>query len=144
MPIWLTLVLALGGTALIQCIVGFVFNLTINGTKAKKEENEKKRVEEIRSIIQEENQKQNTHLESIEGKVNKCIEGTITSIRSNLKLSLELMKAKGYATPTEKAAWMDEYQEYADLGGNHFAKYVDAWKKQVENFPEAPENNKER
>ncbi len=40
MPEWLTIVLALGGSALISSVVGFVFNQFINGTRARKQRNE--------------------------------------------------------------------------------------------------------
>lgn len=136
MPIWLTLCLALGGSALISCVVGFVFNLVVNGTKAKIKEKEQERTDEIRGIVKDELSTQNKVLEQINQKLDKCVEGTVTGIRMNLKLSLDFLEWKGYATNSEKAAWNEAYQEYDKLGGNHFLLYVNGWKERVNNLPE--------
>ena len=35
----------------------------------------------------------------------------------------------------DKASWMELYNTYGKLGGNHFKEYVDGWKDDVKNLP---------
>ena len=62
-------------------------------------------------------------------------EGTVTILRNDMKKSLDFYKEKGYATAGDRANWMELYNTYAKLGGNHFREYVDAWKQELEALP---------
>ena len=62
-------------------------------------------------------------------------EGTVTILRNDMKKSLDFYKERGYASSNDKANWMELYNTYGKLGGNHFKEYVDEWKKEIEGLP---------
>lgn len=47
-------------------------------------------------------------------------------------------KKQGYADVGDKATFIELYNHYAKMGGNHFIEYVDTWKTEVENLPLEP------
>ena len=62
-------------------------------------------------------------------------EGTVTILRNDMKKAMDVCKEKGFATANDKAAWMELYNTYGRLGGNHFQEYVDGWKEEVRALP---------
>lgn len=63
-------------------------------------------------------------------------EGTVTLLRNDMKKGLDFYKdTKGFATSSDKASWMELYNTYEKLGGNHFKEYVNGWKKELEDLP---------
>lgn len=62
-------------------------------------------------------------------------EGTVTLLRNDMKKALDLYKDRGFASTSDKASWMELYNTYAKLGGNHFREYVDGWKQEVRELP---------
>jgi hypothetical protein len=47
----------------------------------------------------------------------------------------------GYASRNDKAAWNQLYNDYRDLGGNHFKEDVDQWKDEVNSLPTIPDKD---
>lgn len=62
-------------------------------------------------------------------------EGTVTLLRNDMKKALDWYKDRGWASVNDKAAWMELYNTYAKLGGNHFREYVDGWKQEIRDLP---------
>ena len=71
-------------------------------------------------------------------------EGTVTLLRNDMKKALDWYKDKGYATSNDKASWMELYNTYARLGGNHFREYVDGWKQEVRDLPTEKKKTKQK
>lgn len=150
MPIWLTTALALGGSALITLIVNTIWRRSaakiarIKELEKKAEddarhEDERKRQEDwenrVLAIINPLAEKLDQIQEDL--KLNKS--ATTTSLRTDLMLLRDRYRDLGYATRNDKAAWNQLYNDYKDLGGNHFKEYVDQWKEEVNNLPTIPD-----
>ena len=71
-------------------------------------------------------------------------EGTVTLLRNDMKKSLDWYKDRGFATANDKAAWMELYNTYGRLGGNHFREYVDGWKEEVRDLPVEKKKTRQR
>lgn len=82
---------------------------------------------------------------SIKSNLSLNTEGTVTLLRNDMKKALDFYKEdKGYATTNDKAAWMELYNTYSKLGGNHFKEYVNGWKQEIQNLPPEPKKKKSR
>lgn len=136
MPLWLTLVLALGGTALINAFISFAFASVINGTKKKQAKIKEESEERIKEVIKVELEPVNQELQGIKKILDLDKEGTVTLLRDSMKDSLDRYRDQGYATISDKAKWIETYNSYMKLGGNHFREYVDQWKLALEHLPE--------
>lgn len=152
MPIWLTIILALGGSTLITLIVNTIWRHSATKIARIKElekkaeddarhEEERKRQEEwenkVLAIIQPLIEKLDQIQEEL--KLNKA--ATTTSLRTDLMLLRDRYRELGYASRNDKAAWNQLYNDYRDLGGNHFKEYVDQWKDEVNSLPTIPDKD---
>lgn len=54
-----------------------------------------------------------------------------------MKANLDSYKEQGYASESDRAAWNELYQDYKELGGNHFKEYVNEWRSTLEALPKA-------
>ena len=72
---------------------------------------------------------------SIKNNLSLNTEGTVTLLRNDMKKALDYYKERGWASSNDKAAWMELYNTYGKLGGNHFKEYVDGWKEEIKNLP---------
>lgn len=52
-----------------------------------------------------------------------------------MKSNLDAYKEQGYASDSDRAAWNELYQDYKELGGNHFKEYVNEWRSTIESLP---------
>lgn len=95
MPVWLTILLALGGSALISCLVGFLFNSIVDRTK------------QYRTIIEQ--QKEQNEL---------IRRGVQALLRNDLYELHEKCVNKGFATIDEKNNFENLYLQYHGLGKN--------------------------
>lgn len=139
MPLWLVIVLALGGTALINCIITFGFNASVNGSKKKQAQKKAKQKEEDEKMITDVLSKQMGPLlvkvDNIEQLLTLDKEGTVTLLRDSMEDYLIRYQKQGFATDNDKARWLETYHIYDRLGGNHFKDWVDRWKVTLENLP---------
>ena len=65
----------------------------------------------------------------------KNTQGEVVSLRTDMKQLVDSYKDRGYASAGDRANWMELYNTYDDLGGNHFREYVDGWKEELQNLP---------
>lgn len=118
-----------------------------------KEKAKQERQAEIREVIQQENsvlkaelQKEMNALKEemadlkkgvndVKEKVDRLQHSMVTVDRIIMKLTLDQYKTQGYASASDRAAWSELYEDYKNLGGNHFREYVNQWKKSLENLP---------
>ncbi len=143
MPVWLTIVLALGGSALISTIVGFLVNRNlgryfdkkdkINKEEAeqksqtrlkleqiKQEEEKRERIEEIKSLIEPIYKK----LAEIEEQINKLSQGELCTLRTSILSNYYNCVDKGYYNDYDYTNLTELYNIYSDLGGNCFVHDV--------------------
>lgn len=152
MPIWLTIILALGGSALITLIVNTIWRHSaakiarIKELEKKAEDDARHEEEKLRqekweqkvlAVINPLDQKLDKIQEEL--KLNKA--ATTTSLRTDLMLLRDRYRDLGYASRNDKAAWNQLYNDYKELGGNHFKEYVDQWKDEINNLPTIPDAN---
>ena len=77
-----------------------------------------------------------TDVAQIKGNLAQNTEGTVTLLRNDMKKARDYYKdEKHYASTNDKASWMELYNTYGKLGGNHFQEYVDGWKQDVMELP---------
>lgn len=50
---------------------------------------------------------------------------TVTSLRSMMKSLRDRYIQQGYADTGDKGTWNELYEDYAEMGGNHFKQWVD-------------------
>lgn len=139
MPIWLTIVLALGGSAFISCLVNFLFSRTFY----KKAQEKDKRVEEkaikdmkdrdeleqfrrgkeqealfaeIRAIVQPLDNK----MTQINNKLTATSAGTLATLRNDILTCYYKCSEKGYRNDYDYQNIHDLYDAYVALDGNSF------------------------
>ena len=66
---------------------------------------------------------------------------TVTSLRSMMKTLRDRYIQQGYADTGDKGTWNELYEDYAEMGGNHFKQWVDIWKEEVNSLPSALPNS---
>ena len=139
MPIWLTIVLALGGSALISSIIGFIVNRNLGRyfekkdkinkeeeeqksqtrlklEQIKQEEEKKQRIDEIKQLIEPVNQQ----LKKIDKQIEKLSQGELCSLRTNILRNYYDCVDKGYYNDFDYTNIIELYKIYDDLGGNCF------------------------
>ena len=148
MPIWLTILLALGGSTLVSLIVTAVWRKAEYQHNRFKEFEKKDAEEKQRAEAQERQLKWEAKLENelikplsdkldaIQSDLLANKNATVSSLRADMMLLRDQFRHKGYASGNDKAAWNQLYKDYSDLGGNHFKEYVDQWKEEVNKMEE--------
>lgn len=76
-----------------------------------------------------------TDVSQIKSNLSLNTEGTVTLLRNDMKKALDFYKDRGWASTSDKASWMELFNTYRDLGGNHFKEYVNAWKQEIQDLP---------
>ena len=150
MPIWLTILLALGGSTLISLIVNALWKHSAAKLariqELEKNEAERVRREEERSRQEEWEQKVLDLVHPISAKLDEIQEelkqnkaAATTGLRTDLMLLRDRYRDNGYASRNDKAAWNQLYNDYKALGGNHFNEYVNQWRDEVNDLPTVPD-----
>lgn len=156
-PLWLQIVIAvfgLIGTVFGICGLTAYINERMKHKASRLNQLEDARAEEIeqmrqehylnslRSIIREENASIKADISEIKSNLALNTKGTVTILRNDMKKSLDVCKEKGFASSSDIANWKELYKVYGELGGNHFAEFVDAWKKELESLPPQKKSKK--
>lgn len=109
---------------------------------AKREKAKKARQDEIREVIRQEIKPLQDAINDVDqkvGDVQKDVKvlriSMVTIDRIVMKIALDGYEKQGYTSSSDRAAWKELYDNYEDLGGNHFKEYVGEWKKRLEALP---------
>jgi len=139
MPVWLTIILALGGSALISGVIGYILQRTIykraeerdklQAEEQEKELNEKKeleslrdekirqeRIDDIKSILKPISDK----IDKIDKKLDATAEGTLASLRNDILTLYYKCCEKGYRNDYDYQNIHEMYDAYKELDGNSF------------------------
>lgn len=110
----------------------------------KKQEEEKKMMELFSKAFDVKFAPITAQLDNIQANLALNTEGTVTILRNDMKKALDFYKERGYATVNDKASWMELYNTYGKLGGNHFKEYVDGWKEEIKNLPTEKKKSRQK
>ena len=109
---------------------------------AKREKAKKARQDEIREVIRQEIKPLQDAINDVDQKVGdvqkdvKVLRVSMVTIdRIVMKIALDGYEKQGYTSSSDRAAWTELYDNYEDLGGNHFKEYVGEWKRRLEALP---------
>lgn len=139
MPTWLTIILALGGSALISGIIGYILQRTIYkraeerdklaAEEAEKEVAEKKELEALRDEkIRQERIDDITRIlkplsdkiDKMDKKIDATAEGTLASLRNDILTLYYKCCEKGYRNDYDYQNIHEMYDAYKELDGNSF------------------------
>lgn len=135
MPVWLQILLALGGSAVISYVFTQFCISIHHKTDKYKAMVKREKQDEMREVMQQEMQPLSDKVDAIDRKLGDNTAGTITMLRDRMKCSLNYCRKQGYASASDKANWHELYNSYRELGGNHFREYVDQWKDEMDSLP---------
>ena len=116
--------------------------------KAKDQEEYEKR-KQIKDIVTESLTPVVENIETINTKIDGIInencketKATVVTMRIKMDELCTTYTKRGWCNIHEKATWNELYNEYKNLGGNHFDEYVNSWKAAIEKLPdEKPHKN---
>lgn len=139
MPIWLTIVLALGGSALITGVIGYILQRTIykkaeerDKLKDEQKEKERKEKEELEVLRDEKLREERISdisnllkpltekIDRIDRKLTATAEGTLASLRNDILTLYYKCCEKGYRNDYDYQNIHEMYDAYKELDGNSF------------------------
>ena len=147
MPEWLSILLGiLGSLGILSATGKFIFDAAVKRTKMQIEKihayDEQEQTEHLRTIIKDELRPVREDVSDIRldiSEVKKQLtldkEATVVQLRTTMKSKRDEFCSQGYVESSDKSNWIELYNRYRDMGGNHFAEYVNGWKQDVENLP---------
>lgn len=111
-------------------------------SEQQKQLKKEQRQAEIREVVQQELAPLKTTMNEVLQQAAKSEKGTVTLLRDQMKMLLDICATRGWAGHSDKANYAELYATYSDLGGNHFKEYVDEWKKEMDGLPGKPGEEK--
>lgn len=147
MPEWLSILLGiLGSLGILSAAGKFIFDAAVKRTKTQIEKiqayDEQEQTEYLRTIIKDELRPMCENVSDIRSNIAEVKEqlaldkeATIVQLRTTMKSKRDEFCFQGYVESSDKSNWIELYNRYRDMGGNHFAEYVDGWKQDVETLP---------
>lgn len=139
-PNWLSVTLSiLGSLGILTCIGKLIFDTIVKHTKIKMSEiqkyEEQLKEEKLCKTIRQEIQPIRDDLSEVKHQLLLDQKATILELRSMMKEQRDTFCAQGFIETSDKSNWMELYNSYAEMGGNHFKEYVNGWKNDVEQLP---------
>lgn len=144
---WLSILLGiLGSLGILSAIGKFIFDAVVRRTQTQVEKiqayDEQEQIKYLRTIIKDELQPLREDVSDIRldiSEVKKQLtldkEATVVQLRTTMKSKRDEFCSQCYVESSDKSNWIELYNRYRDMGGNHFAEYVDGWKQDIENLP---------
>lgn len=143
MPVWLAIVLALGGSAIITCSVNFFFSRTFYKKAQERDKAQERKVdqdmrdrqeledrrradetEELISRIKIIVQPLNDKLDKVDTKLSATSAGTLATLRNDILTCYYRCREKGYRNDYDYQNIHDLYEAYDALDGNSFIKDI--------------------
>lgn len=147
MPEWLSILLGiLGSLGILSAAGKFIFDAAVKHTKTQIEKiqayDEQEQTQHLRTIIKDELRPVCENVSDIRSDIAEVKEqlaldkeATIVQLRTTMKSKRDEFCSQGYVESSDKSNWIELYNRYRDMGGNHFAEYVNGWKQDVEKLP---------
>ena len=121
MPIWLTIILALGGSSLIGLVVADIYKAIKSKSKKHLEAIKKEKQEEMREVLKQELEPVKDELKDVKEDLGLVKDGLQKDLYIDLKNIYEKLQKKGFATIEEKRDYDALYLAYHRLGQNGVA-----------------------
>ena len=121
MPIWLTIILALGGSSLIGLVVADIYQAIKSKSKKHIEAIKKEKQEEMREVLEQELVPLKDDLRDISSDIVLVKDGLQKDLYNDLKAIYSQLQAKQFATLDEKRDYDALYKSYHNLGQNGVA-----------------------
>ena len=159
LPTWANTLIIAAISAAVTAVVGFVIERAMKrhfDERDKKEQDthEKRRAErkkEIGEVVSDAIKPINERLDEVDRKIDKIQEdlkldreGTVVQMRVTMMDLYKKYTKQGYADTHEKATWDELYNRYKQLGGNHFAEYIDRYKSDIEKLPDVKKSKSKK
>ena len=136
----------LGSLGILSAVGKFIFDAVVRRTQTQVEKiqayDEQEQIKYLRTIIKDELQPVREDVSDIRSNIAEVKEqlaldkeATIVQLRTTMKSKRDEFCSQGYVESSDKSNWIELYNRYRDMGGNHFAEYVDGWKQDIENLP---------
>ena len=144
---WLSILLGiLGSLGILSAIGKFIVDAVVRGTQTQVEKiqayDEQEQIKYLRTIIKDELQPLREDVSDIRSDISEVKkqltldkEATVVQLRTTMKSKRDEFCSQGYVESSDKSNWIELYNRYRDMGGNHCAEYVDGWKQDIENLP---------
>ena len=144
---WLSILLGiLGSLGILSAVGKFIFDVLVRRTETQVEKiqayDEQEQIKYLRTIIKDELQPLREDVSDIRSDISEVKkqltldkEATVVQLRTTMKSKRDEFCSQGYVESSDKSNWIELYNRYRDMGGNHFAEYVDGWKQDIENLP---------
>lgn len=144
MPVWLQILLALGGSSLIGLVVADIYKSIKHRSKKHIEQIKRDRQEEVREVIRDE-------LEPVKEEVG-CIKNDLGLVKNGLQKDLYVdlvhlyneYKERGYCTVGEKRDYDSIYWSYHNLGKNGVADSMHDTVMQLDETPKPKPRPRQR
>ena len=144
MPVWLQILLALGGSSLIGLVVADIYKSIKNRSKKHLEQIKRDRQEEFREVVHDE-------LEPVKEEVG-CIKSDLGLVKNGLQKDLYVdlvhlyneYKERGYCTVGEKRDYDSIYWAYHNLGKNGVADSMHETVLQMDETPKPTSRQRQR
>lgn len=163
LPTWANTLIIAAVSTIVTSIVGFIIERALKRHFDQRErilsENEQykhdmrreERKREIGEIVSNAITPINERLDEVDKKIDKIQEdlkldreGTVVQMRVTMMDLHKKYTKQGYADTHEKATWDELYNRYKQLGGNHFAEYIDRYKSDIEKLPDAKKTKSQK
>lgn len=105
-----------------------------NQTLKAKEQREKENSDMVNTIRESLNPI-NDKLEKLQSNTELNTKGTVLLLRNVMSSTKDKAIKQGYITTDQKSDWIEDYNTYKSLGGNHFVEKIDVWKEIIEELP---------
>ena len=126
----------MGSLGILSAVGKFIFDAVVRRTQTQVEKiqayDEQEQIKYLRTIIKDELQPLREDVSDIRSdvlEVKKQLEldkeATVVQLRTTMKSKRDEFCSQGYVESTDKSNWIELYNRYRDMGGNHFAEYVD-------------------
>ena len=121
---------------ILSAVGKFIFDAVVRRTQTQVEKiqayDEQEHIKYLRTIIKDELQPLREDVSDIRSdmsEVKKQLtldkEATVVQLRTTMKSKRDEFCSQGYVESSDKSNWIELYNRYRDMGGNHFAEYVD-------------------
>lgn len=150
-PTWAYALITTLVTGALSTIIGFVVKFMMQRKFDKKKQIEDKAKEQeayekrraIKDVVTESLAPVVENIDTINKKIDGIInencketKATVVTMRIKMDELCATYTERGWCNIHEKATWNELYNEYKNLGGNHFDEYVNSWKAAIEKLPD--------
>lgn len=119
----------------VQKRIDELFKLREENQELKAQQQRIKEHDIISQVVKENLSPINERLANLENISELNTKGTVLLLRNVMSSTKDKAVKQGYITSDQKSDWLEDYNTYKSLGGNHFVEKIDVWKEIIEELP---------